>query len=166
MTLRAARLDSPIGGVLLVTRGHALCSLDFADCRARMESLLAARYGAAASAPARDPCGYAARVRAYFDGDLEALDGIPVETGGTSFQRAVWSALRAIPPGQTRSYAALAAAVGRPRAARAVGAANGRNPVALVLPCHRVVASSGALSGYAGGVERKRWLLAHEGARA
>ena len=100
---------------------------------------------------------------AYFDGDLRGLDGLTVKTGGTAFQRAVWAALRAIPAGETRSYGQLAAAVGAPKAVRAAGLANGQNPVAVIVPCHRVIGANGTLTGYAGGLERKQWLLAHEG---
>lgn len=164
--LHSARVDSPLGALVLATTDEALCALDFADASARMHALLEARYGAFELAPAGDPLGCATRLRAYLDGELGALDDIPVETGGTPFQRRVWSALREIAPGTTESYAGLARRVGRPSAARAVGAANARNPVALVLPCHRVVGADGALTGYAGGVERKRWLLRHEGVPA
>lgn len=101
-------------------------------------------------------------VEAYFAGDVAALDGLSVRTGGTAFQREVWAALRAIPPGETRTYGQQASAIGRPRAVRAVGLANGQNPIAVIVPCHRVVGAGGALTGYAGGMERKRWLLAHE----
>jgi methylated-DNA-[protein]-cysteine S-methyltransferase len=100
----------------------------------------------------------------YFDGDLAALDTIEVATNGTAFQEAAWAALRAIPAGATRSYAQQAAAIGRPKAVRAVGLANGSNPVGIVNPCHRVIGASGDLTGYGGGIERKRWLLEHEGA--
>jgi methylated-DNA-[protein]-cysteine S-methyltransferase len=98
----------------------------------------------------------------YFDGELDAIDRIPVETGGTSFQRKVWLALRGIPCGATTSYGALAKAIDHPAAVRAVGTANGANPVAVVLPCHRVIGANGSLTGYGGGIERKRWLLNHE----
>jgi methylated-DNA-[protein]-cysteine S-methyltransferase len=103
---------------------------------------------------------------AYFDGDVRALDALPVKTQGTAFQSEVWAALRAIPVGQTRSYGQLAAAIGRPSAVRAVGLANGSNPVGVIVPCHRVIGANGTLTGYAGGLERKRWLLAHEAANA
>lgn len=111
-----------------------------------------------------DQLGIGGRIEAYFAGDVRALDAIPVSPGGTEFQRTVWRALRSIPAGSTRSYAELAAAIGRPTAPRAVGLANARNPVAIVIPCHRLVGSDAALTGYAGGLERKRWLLRHEGA--
>ncbi|HLI67703.1 MAG TPA: methylated-DNA--[protein]-cysteine S-methyltransferase, partial [Caulobacteraceae bacterium] len=99
---------------------------------------------------------------AYFAGDVSALDGLEVETGGTPFQRQVWAALRNIPTGQTLSYKDLAIAIGRPSAMRAVGLANGANPAALVVPCHRVIGADGSLTGYGGGLDRKRWLIDHE----
>jgi methylated-DNA-[protein]-cysteine S-methyltransferase len=105
---------------------------------------------------------FCARVRAYFKGDLCALDSAPLNPAGTPFQRAVWALVRAIPAGETRSYGEIARALGRPGASRAVGAANGANPVCLAIPCHRVIGASGALTGYAWGLHRKRWLLAHE----
>lgn len=163
MELRLDEIESPIGTMTLVADSEALCALDFADCRARMVSLLEARYGRLRLTTATDPCGYASRLRAYLGGELDALDDIPVETGGTSFQRRVWSALRDIAPGTTVSYRQLGSSIGRPTAARAVGMATSRNPVALVVPCHRVVGADGSLTGYGGGVERKRWLLRHEG---
>lgn len=102
------------------------------------------------------------RVAAYLAGDLDAIDGIEVTQPGTDFQRRVWDALRTIPAGTTWSYRDLAEAVGSPRAVRAVGQANGRNAVAVIVPCHRVVAADGTLGGYAGGLDRKHWLLDHE----
>jgi methylated-DNA-[protein]-cysteine S-methyltransferase len=103
---------------------------------------------------------------AYFAGHVESIDTLAIATGGTTFQRRVWSALRAIPAGRTVSYQALAAAIGHPRAVRAVGAANGANPIGIVVPCHRVVGTDGSLTGYGGGLDRKRWLLSHEGVAA
>ncbi len=100
----------------------------------------------------------------YFAGDLAALDGLPVATGGTAFQREVWAALRRIPAGSTLSYGRLAQELDRPKSVRAVGLANGANPIAIIVPCHRVIGADGSLTGYGGGIERKRWLLAHEGA--
>ena len=102
-------------------------------------------------------------INKYFSGDLFAIDAIPVTTGGTSFQRDVWAALRTIQPGTTLSYGKLARQLGRPKSVRAVGLANGANPVAIVIPCHRVIGTDGSLTGYGGGVNRKRWLLIHEG---
>ncbi len=104
------------------------------------------------------------RIEAYFRGDLGAVDDLEVDGGGTPFQRRVWQALREVPAGETASYQELAAELGRPTASRAVGSANARNPIALVVPCHRIVRSDGNLGGYAYGLTRKRWLLEHEGA--
>lgn len=163
MELRVDEIQSEIGTITLVANAEALCALDFADCRARLASLLAARYGRVRLTKSTDPGGYSSRVEAYLGGALDALDDIPVETGGTLFQRQVYRTLREVTPGSTTSYGELAASIGRPTAARAVGMANSRNPVALVVPCHRVIGADGSLGGYAGGVERKRWLLRHEG---
>jgi methylated-DNA-[protein]-cysteine S-methyltransferase len=104
-----------------------------------------------------------AALAAYFAGSVNAIDGLPTATGGTEFQRMVWRALRQIPCGETISYATLARRIGRPAAVRAVGLANGANPISIVVPCHRVIGSDGSLTGYGDGLERKRWLLAHEG---
>jgi methylated-DNA-[protein]-cysteine S-methyltransferase len=111
---------------------------------------------------ARNPFGLGDAFAGYFGGELRILDSLAVETGGTPFQHQVWQALRAIPCGTTVSYGQLAARIGRPAAVRAVGLANGANPVAVVVPCHRVIGSNGSLTGYGGGIERKRWLLNHE----
>ena len=117
--------------------------------------------------PAANPSGLTARVASYFAGDLRAIDALPVALGGTPFQRAVWTALREIPCGTTLSYSDLARRIGRPSAVRAVGLANGANPIGVVVPCHRVVGRDGRLVGYGGGMSRKRWLLDHEsGARS
>jgi methylated-DNA-[protein]-cysteine S-methyltransferase len=121
-----------------------------------------ARDSAPTLTPRSNPGGLTAALRAYFAGDLGAIDGLPVATGGTDFQRAVWAALREIPCGETRSYGELAQRIGHPTAVRAVGLANGANPVAVVVPCHRVIGADGSLTGYGAGIERKRWLLAHE----
>lgn len=104
-------------------------------------------------------------LEAYFHGELGAIDALRVETGGTEFQRSIWTALRAVRCGETLTYRQLARQVGRPAAIRAAGLANGGNPVSVVVPCHRIVGSDGALTGYGGGLDRKAWLLAHEGAR-
>jgi methylated-DNA-[protein]-cysteine S-methyltransferase len=117
--------------------------------------------------PRQDPLAAAlsVRVRAYFAGEADALEGVIVEPEGTPFEREVWEALRRIPAGESRNYGALARALGQPGAARAVGRACALNPVALLVPCHRVVGADGVLTGYAWGIERKRWLLAHEAGR-
>lgn len=159
------RIETPVGTVLLVTDAHgAVRALDFLDYEPRMLRLLARHYGQFELTAGRAPESVRASVRAYFGGDARALEGLSVATGGTPFQREVWAALRAIPAGETRSYGQLAAAIGRPKAVRAVGLANGANPVGIIVPCHRVVGANGTLTGYAGGLERKRWLLAHEAA--
>ena len=109
-----------------------------------------------------DPGGVSSALKAYFDGELTAIDGLAVCADGTPFQQTVWRALRDIPCGQTISYSTLARRIGRPTAVRAVGLANGSNPVGIVVPCHRVIGANGTLTGYGGGLDRKRWLLAHE----
>lgn len=166
LTLTLDRLATPLGEVLLVVDADgAVRALDFTDYEARMMRLLTRHYGHFTLTPGETPRVVRAAVSAYFGGDLTALDGLTVQTAGTDFQRSVWAALRAIPSGQTRSYGQLAAAIGSPKAVRAAGLANGQNPIAVIVPCHRVIGANGTLTGYAGGLERKRWLLAHEGAR-
>jgi methylated-DNA-[protein]-cysteine S-methyltransferase len=163
-TLILDRVATPVGELLLVTDGEgAVRALDFADYEDRMTRLLARHAPGASLTAGRAPERVRAAVERYFAGDVHALDGLPVTTGGTDFQRSVWKALRAIPAGETRTYGQLAAAIGSPKAVRAVGLANGRNPVGLIVPCHRVIGANGTLTGYAGGLARKRWLLAHEG---
>lgn len=163
-TLTLDRVAAPVGEVLLVTDGEgAVRALDFADHEARMMRLLARHSPGAVVVAGRAPEAVRRAVEAYFGGDMRALDGVAVKTGGTDFQRMVWTALRAIPAGETRTYGQLAAAIGAPKAVRAAGLANGQNPVAVIVPCHRVIGANGTLTGYAGGLERKRWLLRHEG---
>lgn len=163
-----SRMPTPIGEMRLVTDESGLLrALDWHDHAERMQRLMGRHYGAnrvrLMDGPA--PEDLRARLEAYFAGVLDAIDAIPVATGGTPFQRACWAALRQIPAGQTASYGEQAARIGRPSAVRAVGLANGANPVGLVVPCHRVIGADGSLTGYGGGMERKRWLLEHEGAR-
>ncbi len=157
---------APFAAIHLVADGDHLCAVDFAGHEERMHRLLKRRYGTHELIERHDPCGASARMRAYFDGDLDALDQLAVRTGGTAFQAAAWLALRAIPAGTTATYRQQAARVGRPAAVRAIGAANGQNPLAVVLPCHRVVGMDGALTGYAGGLATKAWLLRHEARHA
>jgi methylated-DNA-[protein]-cysteine S-methyltransferase len=157
-------IGTPIGTLLLVAGETGVCVLDFDGDAETVREALGRRFGEVELRRRRDPGGFSARVRDYFAGELRALDAIPADPGGTPFQAAVWRALRGIPAGRTASYAAIAQRIGRPSAVRAVGAANGRNPVALIIPCHRVIGADGSLTGYGGGIERKRWLLAHEGA--
>ena len=150
MTLYISYFDSPVGRLHIATTSKALIAL---------------RFDAQEEGVAGDPLGIRDILGRYFGGELKAIDEIPIDfREGTDFQRKVWAALRRVPVGQTWSYQQLASAVGRPKAVRAVGAANGANPIALVLPCHRVIGKGGELRGYGGGLDRKRWLLAHEGA--
>ncbi len=160
------RVPSPIGELLVVTDETSLVALEFDDTEARMTPHIARYFKGADVVPRVDPLGMSRRMRAYLAGDLAAFDGAAVDPGGDGFQRRVWLALREIPPGETISYGALAARLGNPTASRAVGMANSRNPIAIVLPCHRVIGANGALTGYAGGLHRKTWLLRHEGALA
>lgn len=165
MNLHLERLPTAIGDMLIVTDDQdRLRALDFADFETRMRTLLTRHYGAVELIPRSAPSPASKAIGDYLGGRLDALDDLEVATGGTEFQRQVWAALRAIPVGETLSYGGLAKKIGRPKAVRAVGLANGSNPIAVVVPCHRVIGASGHLTGYAGGVERKAWLLRHEGA--
>jgi len=162
MDLSLDRLPSPIGTILLVCGGDALRALDFGDDEDRIRRLLDRHYREYRLVPGRAPATIRSRIEGYFEGEFTSLDRVPVETGGTPFQRLVWSALREVPAGTTVTYGHLATRIGRPRATRAVGMANGSNPVPIVVPCHRVIGANGALTGYGGGLDRKRWLLSHE----
>ena len=163
MRLQLERWKSPVAMLLLVTdEDGALRGLEFADHESRMSRLLRLHYGAYTLEEGDAPVSITRALDAYFNGDMEALAAIRTATGGTPFQREVWKALRTIPAGTTMSYGQLAAKIGRTGASRAVGAANGANPIAIVVPCHRVIGASGALTGFAGGLPRKRWLLDHE----
>lgn len=164
-TIETAAVETPVGPFRLYAKGGALVAAGFEEAAPRLLSRLAARFGPLELRQAADPAGAVTALGRWLAGDAGALDALAVDTGGTPFQRAVWEALRAIPGGTTVTYAEVARRVGRPRAVRAVGAANGANPVSVVVPCHRVVGRDG-LRGYAGGLPRKEWLLAHEGALA
>lgn len=162
-------LATPIGKLVLICdEAGRLRAVDWTDYAERMRRLLVRHYGAqhVTAAPAHNPFGLASALAAYFDGDLHAIDGLPVATGGTAFQKSVWQMLRSIPAGQTISYSALAMRLGKPTAIRAVGLANGANPIGIIVPCHRVIGANGSLTGYGGGLERKHWLLKHEKASA
>jgi methylated-DNA-[protein]-cysteine S-methyltransferase len=159
------RMQTPIGELLLVTDGAGkLRALDWADYEERMLRLLRLHYGGGGVSLERlaNPHGLSDRIRRYFEGDIGVIDRIEVATGGTTFQRSVWKQLRAIPGGSPISYGELAEQIARPKAVRAVGLANGSNPIGIVVPCHRVIGANGSLTGYGGGLERKRWLLDHE----
>ncbi|HVZ39909.1 MAG TPA: methylated-DNA--[protein]-cysteine S-methyltransferase [Candidatus Kapabacteria bacterium] len=156
-------IQSPVGPLTIVADGTSIVTLEFGGHEGRMEKMLEGRFGAITMRRLRDPLGATSALEAYLAGELNALDVLPVDPGGTPFQQKVWRALRTIPVGQAISYAELAMMVEQPAAYRAVGNANSRNPIAIAIPCHRVIGSSAALTGYAGGLERKRWLLEHEG---
>jgi methylated-DNA-[protein]-cysteine S-methyltransferase len=157
-------ITSPVGGLILIARKDRLCMAEFADCGHRTDKWLHRRMAKEAGelTDGEIPSPIARAFAAYFDGEVAALEGIDVELSGTVFQNAMWSALRAIPPGRTFSYGIFADRLGRPQAARAVGHANGANPLSIVVPCHRLVGADGALTNYGGGLWRKRWLLDHE----
>jgi methylated-DNA-[protein]-cysteine S-methyltransferase len=157
-------LESAVGTICIVTNDAAVLAIDFDDCRDRMITMLGDRFDAVTLVPKDNPLGVTTKLRRYFDGQWDALDDIAVNPGGTPFQQTVWTELRNIPLGQAVSYRDLAKALNKPGASRAVGLANSKNPIAIVIPCHRVIGSKGQLTGYAGGVDRKRWLLTHEGA--
>jgi methylated-DNA-[protein]-cysteine S-methyltransferase len=157
------RRPSPIGTLLLVTDDDgALRALDFGDYEPRMHRLLRQHYKVYSLEDGPAPVTVAKALTDYFEGDMSAIKDISVITGGTAFQREVWEGLRGITAGATKSYGQLAAQLGHPGASRAVGLANGANPVGIVVPCHRVIGANGALTGYGGGLMRKRWLLDHE----
>ena len=157
------KFESPVGLITVVSDGTNLRAVDFEDHDARLHRFLGIHYGSYTLHAARDPGGAVSRLKEYFTGDLQVIDDIAVATNGTDFQQQVWAALRSIPAGTTVSYGAIARRIGRPTAYRAVGLANGSNPVAIFVPCHRVIGANQSLTGYGGGLERKRWLLEHEG---
>jgi methylated-DNA-[protein]-cysteine S-methyltransferase len=164
-SLRLDRMATPIGEALIVTDETGfLRAFDWADRESGMARLLRLHYGSLVPVSGAAPGGVKRLLRRYFEGDVDCLGGIEWRTGGTPFQRGVWTGLTTIAPGETLSYGALAAKLGHPTAVRAVGTANGSNPISVVVPCHRVIGADGTLTGYGGGLERKRWLLHHEGA--
>jgi methylated-DNA-[protein]-cysteine S-methyltransferase len=159
------RIETPTGEMLMVAdHDGKLRAFDWSDHEPRMRRFLQLHYGADGFKLEQDRGLDVLKdlINSYFAGDLNALGSVPVQTGGTNFQRKVWRSLREIPPGTTVSYMELAKRICHPTSVRAVGLANGSNPVALVVPCHRVIGSNGSLTGYGGGLERKRWLLEHE----
>jgi methylated-DNA-[protein]-cysteine S-methyltransferase len=165
LALSIDRIDTPIGEMLVVADHDGnLRAADWTDHETRMRRLLRIHYfedGFRLEAT-RSPSRLTDAIRSYFEGEVTAVDTLPVQTGGTPFQREVWRALREIGCGSTVTYAKLAQRIGRPTALRAVGLANGSNPIGVVVPCHRVIGANGSLTGYGGGIERKRWLLEHE----
>lgn len=161
-------IRTPAGVMLVVTdREGRLRALDWEEYEPRMLRLLRLHYGEGKVelVTGRTPAQVRKPLMAYLGGQLDALDQIEVATGGTVFQKQLWAALRRIPAGQTLSYGELAVKLGCPKAVRAVGLANGANPIGVVVPCHRVIGSNRSLTGYGGGLPRKRWLLEHEGVK-
>lgn len=165
MNLTLLRLASPLGTLLLVSDAEALRLLEFEDHEDRLNRALS-RLVPQPTLTAGDSSGASRHLAAYFEGDLNALAAIAVRPHGTEFQQRVWSALRRIPAGTTTNYGSLAAAISAPRASRAVGHANGANPIPIVIPCHRLIGANADLTGYGGGLDRKAWLLRHEAANA
>ncbi len=164
MRLSAATVDSPIGEVSFARSEHGVCALGFSEGWAKLRSGLERRFGGVDFD--HDSGGdVAAALRAYFAGEINALEGLATDLGGTDFQRKVWAGLLKIGAGSTLSYSEFAGRLGCAGSQRAVGNANGRNPVSLIVPCHRVIAAGGGLGGYGFGLERKAWLLEHEGAQ-
>ena len=163
------RLPTPAGEMIVVADAEGnLRVIDWTDHEDRMKLLLDRQYGKGTYTlkPARDPGGLTSAMRGLTSrADLSVIDKLPVKTAGTPFQKSVWRALRRIKCGSTINYAELARRIGRPTAVRAVGLANGQNPVSVVVPCHRVIGSDGTLTGYGGGLPRKKWLLEHEGVK-
>jgi methylated-DNA-[protein]-cysteine S-methyltransferase len=158
------KIDTQIGEFIIVADEEgSLRALDWSSHEARLQKLLQRYCGCFTLTSARNPYGFADAMHAYFAGETEAIDKLQVRFAGTSFQQRVWTALRNIACGTTISYSELARRIDLPKAVRAVGLANGSNPLSVVVPCHRVIGANGNLTGYGGGVERKRWLLAHEG---
>ena len=162
MTISTGQCRSPVGGILLAWCEDRIVSLDFDDFEERYERLLKKRFPMAERVSRPVPNRTKATLHQYFTGELSVVDQFAVEYHGTAFENRVWQALRSIAPGTTATYGELAAAIDSPRAARAVGRANSLNPVAIIVPCHRVIGANAKLTGYAGGLERKKWLLDHE----
>jgi methylated-DNA-[protein]-cysteine S-methyltransferase len=165
LQLLTDRIRTPIGEMLIFADQEGnLRATDWTEFDGRMRRFLERQYGADGFIlkASRNPNGLTDAISRYFAGELEVIDALPVQAGGTPFQRDVWRALRDIRCGTTISYGQLAQRIGRPAAVRAVGLANGANPVGVIVPCHRVIGSNGSLTGYGGGLERKRWLLEHE----
>ncbi len=167
MTLDICTMETPVGPLRLMAWREKLVACEFVTTPDRLEAALARVHKHIGNLEPRehhDPAGSVGRLTRYFGGELHAIDDQPCEPHGTEFQLAVWAALRKIRAGTTWTYSRLAEHIGRPAAARAVGAANGANSIALFLPCHRVIAADHTLWGYGGGLHNKRWLLTHEGA--
>jgi methylated-DNA-[protein]-cysteine S-methyltransferase len=163
MNLLLQRLETPLGLALLVCDAQGrLRAVDFSEYEARMLKLLRIHYRTFELQPAAVPATIEQAFHSYFAGDVKALNNVECETNGTEFQRRIWQTLRTIPAGSTSTYGELAQRLGLSNAARAVGLANGANPLSIIVPCHRLIGANGSLTGYAGGLHRKEWLLNHE----
>lgn len=159
------KMKTPLGDlIVLADESGDLRAIEWADHEDRIHLSLSRRDRSLqiATESRHNPFGFTAALESYFAGDIESIQSLPVLTTGTPFQQSVWKALRSIPAGETTSYGNLAKKLGAPAAMRAVGLANGANPVSIVVPCHRVIGANGSLTGYGGGLHRKRWLLEHE----
>jgi len=166
MTLLEDTIPTPLGQLTIISdEQQNLRAVEWQEYRDRMRRLLNIHYGTQGFRlrQLENAGGLSAQLTRYFDGDLTVIRQLAVATNGTDFQRSVWNMLREIPCGSVLRYGEMAAMLGRAGAARAVGAANGSNPISIVVPCHRVIGANGTLTGYAGGVQRKQWLLKHEG---
>ena len=160
--LEVTTMESPVGPLVVGARSGRVCIVAFASDAAAVVKRIERGVGPLEQTAHDDPGGAVSALRRYFDGDLTAIEELEVDPIGTDFQQVVWAALRSVPVGETTSYGELAATIDSPGAVRAVGSANGANPIVVIVPCHRVVRSDGSLGGYGGGLDRKRWLLAHE----
>jgi len=166
LRLLEEKIATPLGPLWVICdEQYQLRAVEWEEHSKRMEELLNIHYRAQGyeRVAASNPNGLSQKLADYFSGDLSVIESLPTATAGTPFQRQVWQALRTIPCGEVMHYGQLAETLGRPGAARAVGAANGSNPVSIVVPCHRVIGRNGTMTGYAGGLGRKEWLLRHEG---
>jgi methylated-DNA-[protein]-cysteine S-methyltransferase len=152
---------TPLGEMTAVILADTLCVLKFSDTPVGIEPFMK-HFGIYKKSRKINPLNIRGRIGAYFMGEPNSFKGLKLDTGGTPFQQTVWQGLQKIPPGLTLSYCEFASYIGRPRAQRAVGTANSHNPVAIIIPCHRVIAKNGTLAGYAGGIDRKRQLLTLE----
>ena len=158
------RLETPVGPMVLVAHDGVVLLFEFEGTAGRIERQMRARFGDVDLQAATNPFGISDQIRSYFAGDIHAIDDILTDGGGTDFERRVWAELRKIPAGTTVSYGHIARKLGDVQLSRAVGTANGRNPIAIIVPCHRVIGADGSMTGYGGGLQNKEWLLRHEGA--
>ncbi len=158
----ADKILTPIGDMTLVARDGIVLFLEFNDVKARIAQQLKLRFGQAELQPATNPFGLSDIMRDYFAGHISVIDTLLTDGGGSAFEQQVWTELRKIPAGTTQSYGEIARKLGDINLSRAVGTANGRNPIAIVVPCHRVIGADGSMTGYGGGLARKEWLLRHE----